>query len=147
MEVILNQDVEKVGKQGSVVKVKDGFARNYLIPRGLAVPKTKANLARIVQQQKKKTLDEEKARKNAEGLKERLAALSLTIPVLTQEGDAFYGSVTAQDIERALREEGCEVEKSAIVLEEPIRALGIYEIPVKLLPEVTATVKVWIVKK
>lgn len=147
MEVILKQDVEKIGRAGAVVKVKDGFARNFLIPRNFAVPLTSENLKKLENEKQKRQLQLEKEKKEAQLLKDKLAALSLTIPVLTQEDEQLYGSITNQEISNALKEEGIEVAKNLIVLTEPIKALGIYEIPVKLHSEVTATLKVWIVKK
>ncbi len=147
MEVILKQDIEKIGKAGAVIKVKGGYARNFLIPNGLAVPLTPANLKRLEQEKQKKIYELEKVKKESEALGERLANLSLTLPALTQEGDRLYGGISSQDIAAALKEEGFDIEKNSIVLEEPIKSLGIYEIPVKLHPEVTAKIKVWIVKK
>ncbi|MBM3250244.1 MAG: 50S ribosomal protein L9 [Candidatus Omnitrophica bacterium] len=147
MEVILKQDVDKIGKAGAVVKVKDGYARNFLIPNGLAVPLTSGNLKTLEEERLKKTQQQEKLKKEAEALKSRLSAVSLTIPALIQEEDKLYGSISAQDISTALKEEGFEVDKNAIDLEEPIKALGIYEVPVRLHTDITATVKVWIVKK
>ncbi len=147
MEVILKQDIEKIGKAGMVIKVKEGYGRNYLIPKGLAVISTPHALKQLQQEQQRKNLAYEKARKEAEDMKTRLAALSLTIPALAKEEDKLYGSVTAADIAAALAEEGLSVDKSTIMLEEPLKAIGIYEVPVKLHSEVTAVVKVWIVKK
>jgi len=147
MEVILSQNIDKVGESGQAVKVKDGFARNFLIPNGLAVPLTAGNLKKLEQEKQRKILQSDKVRKEAEGLKERLTNLSLTIPVLVQEEDNLYGSVTPMDIAAALKEEGFDIEKNSIILNEPIKSLGIYEIPVKLHPEILATVKVWVVKK
>ncbi len=147
MEVILKQDVNKLGKSGSVVKVKKGFARNFLMPSGLAIPVTAANLKNLEQEKQKKSLQLGKAKNEAEAFKARLDGFSLTVPVLTQEADALYGSVTAADLVRALKDEGIEVDKDIIALEEPIKALGIYEIPIKLHPEVSAKIKVWVVKK
>jgi len=147
MEVILNQNVDKIGKSGQVVKVKDGFARNFLIPKDLALPVTSANLKILELQRQKKAAKLEKIKNEAEELKVRLAALSLTIPVLAQEEEGLYGSVSAVEVIQALKEEGFDIEKSSLILDEPIKSLGIYEIPVKLHPEVTATVKVWVVKK
>lgn len=147
MEVILNQDMDKLGKAGALVKVKEGFARNFLIPRNLAVPASPANLKKLEQEKQKKVLQAEKIRKECEALRERLAALSLTMPVLVKEEDKLYGSITAQDIERALKEDGFDIGEDAIALEEPIKSLGIFEVPIKLHPEVTAKIKVWVVKK
>jgi len=147
MEVILNRDVDKIGKAGTVVKVKDGFARNFLIPNGLAMPKTSANLKRLEQEKIRKTSELQKVKKESEELKIKLDNLSLTIAALTQEEDKLYGSVSAQDIANALKEEGFDIDKNCIILEEPVKSLGIYEIPIKLHPEVIANIKLWIVKK
>ncbi len=148
MEVILNQDMDKLGKAGSIIRVKDGFARNFLIPNGLAIPATAVSLKRLEQDKEKKILQLEKVKKEFESLKVRLAGLSLTIPALTQEeGDKLYGSISEQDITAVLKEEGFDIDKNLIMLDEPIKSLGIYEIPVKLHPEVTAKIKIWVVKK
>ena len=147
MEVILKQDIEKIGKAGSLIKVKDGFARNYLFPNNLAVPGTRANLVKLEAQKQSNNEKLEKAKKQAEELKSKLANLSLTMSVLIQEENKIYGSISSQDIAAALKDEGFEIEKSAIILQEPLKALGIYEVPVKLHPEITANIKVWIVKK
>ena len=148
MEVILNQDVEKIGKAGSVVKVKDGFARNFLLPGRLAVPATPASLKKLEQDKQNKLSQMQSLKKGSEELKAKLAELSLTIASLTQgEEEKLFGSITAQDVSAALKEEGFDIDKSLIDLSEPIKSLGIYEVPVKLHPEVLAKVKVWIVKK
>ena len=147
MEVILTKDVDKIGKIGSVVKVKDGFARNFLLPKKLAIPVTEGNLKKLEQEKKKLIQGLEEKKQAALVLKERLDNLSLTISATAQDEKSLYGSVTAQDISDSLKEEGIEVEKNLIILEEPIKSLGIYEIIVKLHPEVSAKVKAWIVKK
>ncbi len=147
MEVILKQDVDRIGKVGAVVKVKDGFARNFLLPNGLAVLLTSANLKKIEEGKQHKALQSEKAKKEAQNLSSRLANLSLTLQVLTQEEDKLYGSISSQDIANALKEEKVNIDKNAIILNEPIKSLGIYEVPVKLHPEVSTTVKIWVVKK
>ncbi len=147
MEVILKQDIASVGKANTIVKVKDGFARNFLIPNGLALPLTTANLKRMEAQKQTKSLQAEKAKKEAETLKEKLANFSLTIPALAQDDDKLYGSISAHDLAAALKEEGFQIDKNLIILDEPIKSLGIYEIPLKLHPEVSTKIKVWIVKK
>lgn len=147
MEVILRQDVEKIGKAGAVIKVKDGFARNFLIPNKLAMPVTSANLKILQQDQQRKQAQSEKIKKECEQLKERLEKASLTIAALVQSEEKLYGSISAQEIAAALKEEGFDIDKSVIVMDEPIKSLGIYEIAARLHPEVTAKVKVWIVKK
>lgn len=147
MEVILTKDVERIGKAGQVIKAKDGFARNFLIPNKLAVALNTINLKKLEDEKQRKLQQLDKTKKEAQGLKEKLSALSLTIPVLTQEEEKLYGSITANDLAAALKEEGLEVEKNLIDLAEPIKSLGIYEVPVKLHPEVLVKIKVWIVKK
>ncbi|MFA5410363.1 MAG: 50S ribosomal protein L9 [Candidatus Omnitrophota bacterium] len=147
MEVILKQDINRLGKAGSVVKVKDGFARNFLIPNGLAIHKTSGSLKVLEQEKQKKILELEKARHAAEELKNKLDSLSLTIQASAQEEDKLYGSVGALEIAAALKEEGFEVDKNSIALAEPIKSLGIYEVRIELHPEVTAGIKVWIVRK
>lgn len=147
MEVILKQDVAKLGKVGSVIKVKDGYARNFLIPNNLALPLTPPNLKKLEEEKKRKFLHTEKMKKEYLGLKERLDGLSLTIPVLTHEADKLYAGISQQDLLAALKEEGIAVEKNCIILDEPIKSLGIYEVEIKLHPEITAKIKLWIVKK
>lgn len=147
MEVILTQDVNGIGKSGAVIKVKDGFARNFLFPQKFAVISTERNLKTLELGRQKKNLQMEKMKKDAEKVRDRLQNLSLTIPVLTQEKEKLYGSISAADLQNALKEENIDIDKDDILLEEPIKALGIYEIPVNLHPEISATIKVWIVKK
>lgn len=147
MEVILTKDVNKIGKAGSVVKVKDGFARNLLFPQKLAVPVTAGSLKKLEQDKQKMLKSLEEKKQEAVIIKERLDKLSLTISAIAQDEKSLYGSVTAQDISNALKDEGIEIEKNLIVLAEPIKSLGIYELEVKLHPEIQAKVKVWIVKK
>jgi large subunit ribosomal protein L9 len=147
MEVILIQDVNGIGKMGAVVKVKDGFARNFLFLKNLAVISTAGNLKTLEQVRQKKNLQMEKLKKGAEKVRDRLQNLSLTIPVLTQDKEKLYGSISAADLQNALKEENIDIDKNDILLEEPIKALGIYEVPVNLHPEISATIKVWIVKK
>ncbi len=147
MEVILQQDVDKIGKAGSVAKVKDGFARNFLFPNKLAVPLNNANLKNLQARKEQKSAELAKAKSEAEALKEKLSGVSITIPVLTGEAEQLYGSISSGDIVAALKEEGFEIDKSLVALESPIKALGIYEVPIKLHPEVTTKVKIWVVKK
>lgn len=147
MEVILIQDVDRLGRQGAIVKVKDGFARNFLIPNKLAVPKTLANLKKLEQEKQRKILELQNLKRKSEELKMKLDNFSLTIPILTQQEDKLYGSITSQDLARALKEEGFDIDKNLIILDEPIKSLGIYEVPIKLHPEVQTKIKVWVVKK
>ena len=146
MEVILKENVAGLGTIGTVVKVKDGYARNYLFPMNLAVAVSAQNVKSLEQEKKVRDQKLERQKKEAELLKTKLDALSLTIPVLVEK-DKLYGSITSLEIHKALEDESIIIDKTQIALEEPIKALGIYEVPVKLHPEVTATLKVWIVKK
>jgi large subunit ribosomal protein L9 len=147
MKIILRQDVEHLGDAGEIVKVKPGYARNYLIPKGMALVATKENMGRfekeLVLLNKKK--DQEK--RKFEELAKVLENVSCTITVQVGEEDKMFGSVTAQDVADSLKEQGHEVDKRKIVLPDPIKSLGIYSVPIKLGMEVEATVKVWVVKE
>ena len=147
MEVILNKDVEKIGRKGEVVRVKEGYARNFLFPHNLAKPATEASLKKLEQEKQARSAQSAKAKEESIQIKKRLGELSLTIGALTQGEEKLYGSISAFDISEALKEEGFSIDKSNIGLVEPIKSLGIYEVPVKLHPEVTAVVKLWVVKK
>lgn len=147
MEVILIKDVEKLGKAGSVVKVKEGFATNFLFPHNLAKVATPGSLKQLEKDKQIRSAQSAKAKEESEEVKKRLGALSLTISALIQQEEKLYGSISAHDIAVALKEEGFSIDKNAIDLAEPIKSLGIYELAVKLHPEVIATVKLWVVKK
>lgn len=147
MEVILKKDVEKIGKAGAVVKVKEGFARNFLIPRDLAQPVTGAALKKLEQDALVRSAQSAKARDEAARLSLQLSKLSLTISALTQGEEKLYGSINANEISEALEEEGFLIDKNIIDLALPIKSLGVYEIPIKLHPEVTAKLKLWVVRK
>lgn len=147
MKVILRQDSEQLGKIGDVVEVKDGYARNYLIPRNIAYEATEGNLRMLEEEKKQHQRRLQKERKNFEGLAERLAATSLTIKMRVGEDDKLFGSVTSQMIAEALEEKGITLDKRIIDLEEPIKALGIYDVNAKFPGGVTGTVKVWVVRE
>lgn len=147
MKVILIEDVKSIGSMGDIIDVKDGFARNFLFPEKLAKEAVNSNLKIIDALKKKKLAVLAKEKKEAEELKEKISALSCTISVEAGEDDKLFGSVTSQDISHAFELEGLAVEKKKIILEEPIKKLGVYNISVKLHPEVTAEAKVWVVKK
>ena len=142
MEVILREHVEKLGNRGQVVKVADGYARNYLLPRKLALLVTEGNKQQIERERAKFEAKEADERRIAEGLRDRLAAVDLVITRKVGETDALYGSVTTSDIAEALAAKGFEVDRRKLQLAEPIKRLGDYEIGVKLHREVAATVKV-----
>lgn len=147
MQVILTSDVPKIGAPGTVARVSDGYARNYLIPRGLALPMTDANKKQLERHSAQREVQLQKKLKGSRSLKAKIESLSITIPMLIQDEEKVFGSVTTQDIVKALKDEGIDIEKSDVQLDEPIKTLGVYEVPVKLHPDVTATVKIWIVKK
>jgi large subunit ribosomal protein L9 len=147
MKVILREDVPDVGRAGQTVEVKAGFSRNYLIPRNLAIVATKANLRSVDEINKQSATRDRKRRRTAEFLKDRIEKIELSAEVLVGEEDKLYGSITSQDIVTLLQEKGIAVEKRAIHLEEPIKALGVYTVPIKVGKDVTADCKVWVVKK
>lgn len=143
----MKKDVEKIGKAGAVVKVKEGFARNFLFPRDLAQPVTGATLKKLEQDALARSAQSAKAKEEAVRLSLQLSSLSLTISALTQGEEKLYGSINANEISAALKEEGFLIDKNIIDLAEPIKSLGVYEIPIKLHPEVIAKLKLWVVKK
>ncbi len=145
MEVILNESIESLGKAGDIVKVSDGYARNYLIPKGIAIVANKKNLVQIEKQRAAILERAAKIQQEFEALAEQLSKLDIEIPVKVGEEDKLYGSVTSMDIAKAIADKGYEVDRKKIVLPEPIKALGEYDIPIKLSPDVTATVKVRVV--
>lgn len=147
MKVILKKTVENVGAEGTVVEVKDGFARNYLIPRNLAIMASAGSMKVYEEEKKQNEIQKVKEKKNAEKLAKDLAKVSCTIKVKAGEEDKIFGSVTAANIADLLKEQGFEIDKKKIVLEEPIKALGVYTIPVKVHPDVEAAVKIWVVKE
>ncbi len=147
MKVILREDVAGVGSAGQAVEVKGGYARNFLVPRNMAIPATRANLKSIGEINKQKEIRERKSRRVAEVVKERIEKLELSIEVLVGEEDKLFGSVTNGDIAEALAENGVTIDKRAILLETPIKVLGVYTVPVKVDKDVSANLKLWVVKK
>ncbi len=147
MKVILRQNYESLGQIGDLVDVKDGFARNFLIPRKIAYAALQGNIRAL--EEEKKNL--EKRRKQevhaAENLAAELEKVSVTIPVQVGEEDKIFGSVTTQMIADALKEKGYEIDRRKIDIEEPIKSLGIYGISIKLHQSVTANIKVWVVRE
>ncbi len=147
MKVILSQDVEQVGKAGTVLEVADGFGRNYLIPRGLALPATARSIHQV-EHQKRVVADKiAKTLKDADDLRKRLEDVACKVAREAGEEDKLFGSVTVRDIADALAEEGITIDHKKIVLDEPIKHLGVYTVDVKLATEVVAKVKVWVVAK
>lgn len=147
MKVILRKNFDQLGKVGDVVNVKDGYARNYLIPRQIAYQATAGNI-RALEEEKKQILKKEaKELESAQKLASELEKISITIPVKVGEEDKIFGSVTHQMIADAIKEKGFEIDKRKIDITETIKALGIYTISVKLHPSVTASVKTWVVRE
>jgi large subunit ribosomal protein L9 len=148
MEVILRQAVENLGKPGDIVKVSPGYARNYLIPRGVAYEATPGNRKRIAQEKARLEAAENERRGKAESLAARLEQVSLTFSARVGEEEKLFGSVTASDIAQQLHAQGfTEVEKRQIELHEPIKSLGVYKVPVRLHADVKPEIRVWVIKQ
>ena len=147
MEVILRQAVENLGKPGDVVKVSNGYARNFLLPRGVAFEATPGNLKRIAQEKERLEAAENERRNAAQGLAEKLEQVSLTFSARVGDEGKLFGSVTAADIAHQLESQGFQIEKRPIDLHEPLRTLGVFRVPVRLHAEVKPEVKVWVIKQ
>lgn len=147
MKVILREDVPDVGRAGQTVEVKSGYGRNYLFPRNLAIPATRANLKAVGEIAKQKDVADRKRRREAEVIKERIEKLELSAEVLVGEDEKLFGSVTSADIAEMLEKQNVIVDKRAIELESPIKVLGVYTVPVKVDKDVTANLKLWVIKK
>jgi len=146
MKVILLSDIERVGSRGAVVSVKRGYARNYLLPRKLALEATKSQLAQLESIKQQLTTKEAKITKRLTDFADRLGLVSVKTTIKMGEEGAF-GSITNADIAALLAAEGHEIDKHSIVLAEPIKGPGVYDIPVKLGHEVSATVKLWVAEE
>jgi large subunit ribosomal protein L9 len=147
MELILRDDVDKLGRRGDIVKVKDGFARNFLLPRGLGMPVNAANKAMIEKEKKAHLARLAKERAEFEQLAERIATLRFIAPRKVGESDLLYGSVTAGDVAEFLKSKGIEIDKRKVLLDEPIKHLGEHEVKIKLHPEVLGTIKLLVTKE
>ncbi|NIN70943.1 MAG: 50S ribosomal protein L9 [Gemmatimonadetes bacterium] len=146
-EVILRRKVDNLGDVGDVVTVKSGYARNYLLPQGLAYPATDQSRRLLEQERTAALLAEERDRSNAKELAGRLEGSSITFSMLAADEGKLYGSVGPRDIASKLGEEGFAVHAKHVMLVEPIKALGVYSVPIRLYPEVEASVKVWVIKE
>jgi len=146
VKLILREDVESLGKIGEIVEVAGGYGRNYLLPRGLAVKASSKNLKEQEHQKKLIQASMDRQKKDAQEMAGSLDSVSCTISRKTGEDEKLYGSVTSRDIEEALREEGVSIDRKRILLEEPLKKLGVYTVPVKLHADVTGNIKVWVVK-
>jgi large subunit ribosomal protein L9 len=145
MDVILREHVDNLGRRGEIVKVADGYARNYLLPRRLALLATEGNKKQVERERVKFETREAEDRKVAEAIRDRLANISVAIARRVGETDTLYGSVTASDIADVLAEKGFEIDRRKLQLGEPLKRLGDFDIPVKLHRDVTATLKVQVV--
>jgi large subunit ribosomal protein L9 len=147
MEVILREHVDNLGKRGEIVKVADGYARNYLLPRKLALPATDGNRKHVERERKIMESREAEEKGQAEAMAARLAAIDITIARRVGDTDQLYGSVTSADIVEVLKEKGFDVDKRKLILPEPIKAIGDHDVPLKLHREVTVPLKVHVVKE
>lgn len=147
MKVILRKDHDKLGQVGAVVDVKDGYARNFLIPKGLAYPATDGSMRALEEEKKQALRRQNKEQKSAEHLAGELEKVSITLKMKVGEDEKLFGAVTSQMIADELKARGLEIDKRIIDLEEPIKALGIYDVNVKLHQAVTGKVKIWVVRE
>jgi len=147
MKVILRKDVDTLGKIGDVITVKDGYARNYLIPRSIAYLATDSNVKALEEEKKQQSRRLEKEKKSSETLAGDLEKTSVTIKMKVGEDDKLFGSVTSQMIADALKEKGLNLDKRQIELEDTLKSLGIFDVNVKLPGGVAGKVKVWIVRE
>jgi large subunit ribosomal protein L9 len=147
MEVILRQAVENLGHPGDVVTVSNGFARNYLLPRGIAFQATEGNKKRIAQEKARLEQAESQRRDSAQDIAKKLEEVSITFAARVGEEGKLFGSVTTGDIADQLAAQGFTIERRQIDLHEPIKALGVYRVPIKLHADVKPEIKVWVIKQ
>ena len=147
MEVILTQKVQGFGDRGDVVRVKEGFARNYLFPKRLAVPATKGQKRVLEEENRLREVRDVKVKQGVQAIAERMKGLSCTLVVQAGEEDKLYGSVTGHDIAKAVSDQGFAVDHRQVVLDEPIKKLGVYTVAIRLHREVEVPIKVWVVKE
>jgi large subunit ribosomal protein L9 len=147
MKVILKEDFESLGKRGDTIKVADGYARNYLIPKGLALESTSISVRAVEHEKKLIAKRTEKEKKNAEAMLASFAGVSVTIARKTADQEKLFGSVTTKDVEKALADQGHKVDKKQIVLDEPIKQLGEFPVKIKLYPGINANVTVKVVEE
>ena len=145
MKIILTQDVHELGLEGDTVKVANGYARNYLIPKGIALEANEQNIKLMETKQKKIEVKRLEAKDQAEKIREKISEVEITISQKVGEEDKLYGSVTTMDIAGELEKQGITIDRRKIVLDKPIKTLGEYEVPIKLYPEVTGSIKVVVI--
>lgn len=147
MKVILTKDHETLGDAGDIIKVKDGYARNFLIPRSLGLAATKANTKIYEESKKQKSAKKNREKEESEIIATEISKVSLTASVQVGEDEKVFGAITSQDISSLLSEKGFTVDKRDIILEDPIKALGIYNVAIKVAKDVEAEVKLWVIKE
>lgn len=147
MEIILRQTIENLGKPGDIVKVKPGYARNYLLPRGLAYEATPGNRKRIAMEKARLEAAEQERVNAAQSIADKIANVQLTFSARVGDEEKLFGSVTSSDIAHQLQAQGFDIEKKQIDLHEPIKTLGVYKIPIRLHAEVKPEIKVWVIKQ
>lgn len=147
MKVILREDVAHLGTAGNIVNVAPGYARNYLIPRSFAIPATANNVKAFEHEARTMEAKRTKRKKEAEALRAKIERVSCSISKKVGEQDKLFGSVTTQDIEKAFKAEGFDIDKKDILLAEPIKALGVYDVPIRIFDDVVAKTKVWVVRE
>lgn len=147
MKIILTKTHENLGEAGEIINVKNGYARNYLIPRNMALAATKANTLRYEESKKQQSAIQNREMASANEMANEMSKISLTASVQVGEDDKVFGSVTSQEISKLLSEQGFTVDKKDILLDEPIKALGIYNVSIKVQQDVKSEVKLWVVKQ
>jgi large subunit ribosomal protein L9 len=146
MKVILKEDVKDLGEMGSIVEVKIGYGRNYLLPRNLAVEANPKNLRQFEHEKKNILMKAKKVKQSMQDVADQISKMTITLEAQAGEEDKLFGSVTAKDIAEAIAQQGVEIDKRKVILEEPIKRLGSYEVTVKVHKDVTASVKVEVKK-
>jgi len=147
MKIILSQDYKSIGKTGDIITVKNGYARNFLIPKGIAITATARNMKILKEEEKLFTNRKDKDRRKSDSVAKELSKISITVSVPVGEEDRVFGSVTSQTIAEVLNEKGYAIDRKKIQLDEPIKALGVYTVPIKLHSDVEANLRVWVVKE
>jgi large subunit ribosomal protein L9 len=147
MEIILKSDLHGLGRRDEIVRVADGYARNFLIPKGLAVPATPPNLKALDEEKRRATAKAEKELRSAQMLADKIRATSLTFEMETSEDGKLFGSITKEDIVRAIEEKGIRIHKRQVDLDKPLKRLDVYNVKITLHPDVTSILKVWVIKK
>jgi len=147
MQIILLEDIERLGVKGSIVDVKNGYGRNYLIPQEKALPATPHNIEKFKHLKDTEELRRSREKAHASNLLKKIESLSLTAVAKAGEDDKLFGSVTSHTVSELLKKEGIKIDKKDILLSEPIKELGVYTIPVRLLQDMEAKLKLWVVKE